>query len=111
TPMVFVMWEERYQAFIHKYKEVTFLTMGEALQQKGGWDAIAGKPEWGLFKVGHTHPNQSNSGLMTLVMMAYDYHKKSKNLELKDILDTGFQNWMQEFERGVSGLSNSTGTM
>lgn len=111
TPMVFVMWEERYQAFIRKYKEVTFQTMGLALQEKGGWDAIAGKPEWGLFKVGHTHPNQSNSGLMTLVLMACDYHKKTRGIELKDITDAGFQNWLQDFERGVSGLSNSTGTM
>ncbi len=66
TPMVFVMWEERYQAFLKKYKEVSFETIGQALNESGGWEAIAQKPEWGLFKFGHTHPNQSNSGLITL---------------------------------------------
>ena len=30
---------------------------------------------------------------------------------MKDILDPGFQQWMTGFERGVSGLSNSTGNM
>jgi ABC-type glycerol-3-phosphate transport system substrate-binding protein len=111
TPMVFVFWEERYQAFLAKYGQVTFKTIGQALAETSGWQEIAGKPQWGLFKFGHTHPNQSNSGLMTLVLMAYDYQGKSRGLELKDILDPSFQSWINGVERGVSGLSNSTGTM
>lgn len=111
SPMVFVVWDERYQAFLPKYKTFSFATVSQALQERGGWDAIAQKPDWGLFKFGHTHPNESNSGLMAIVLAAYSYHKKAKNLELKDVVDVGFQNWLQSFERGVSGLSNSTGNM
>ncbi len=111
SPMVLVMWAERYEAFAKKYGEASFRTLGQALAETGGWQAIAGKPEWGLFKLGHTHPNESNSGLATLVLMAYDYHGKSRDLTLKDILDPGFQTWAQGFERGVSGLSNSTGNL
>jgi ABC-type Fe3+ transport system substrate-binding protein len=111
SPMVFVIWDERYQAFVQKYKAFSFATVSQALQEKGGWESIAQKPEWGLFKFGHTHPNESNSGLMTIVLTAYSYQKKTKGLELKDVVDVGFQNWLQGFERGVSGLSNSTGNM
>lgn len=111
TPMVFVMWAERHAAFQKKYGQVSFRTLGEALAEPSGWQTIAGKPEWGLFKLGHTHPNQSNSGLMTLALMAYDYHQKSRDLTLQDILDPGFVTWLRDFERGVSGLSNSTGNM
>ena len=111
TPMVFVFWSERYDAFIGKYKEVSFDTIGQALQEKGGWNAIAGKPEWGLFKFGHTHPNKSNSGLSTLTLMAYEYQKKDRDLTLKDILDPGFQSWMDKIESAVGGLSDSTGNM
>ncbi|PWT94433.1 MAG: hypothetical protein C5B54_00015 [Acidobacteria bacterium] len=111
SPMVFVFWEERYQAFAAKYKEVSFDTISSALQEKGGWESIAQKPEWGLFKFGHTHPNQSNSGLVTLLLMAYGYHHKTAGLTLKDILDVNFQDWMQSLERGVSSLPNSTGNM
>jgi hypothetical protein len=111
SPMVFVMWDERYQAFIQKYKTLSFATIGQALQEKGGWETIAQKPEWGLFKFGHTHPNESNSGLMTIVLAAYSYQKKTKDLDVKDVVDVGFENWLQSFERGVSGLSNSTGNM
>jgi hypothetical protein len=111
TPMVFVMWAERYAAFRAKLGPAGFDTVSRALADKTGWAGIAGKPEWGLFKFGHTHPNESNSGLMTLVIMAYDFHKKSRGLELAHVLDAGFQTWMTDFERAVSGLSNSTGTM
>ncbi len=111
SPMVFVFWKERYDAFNAKFGEVSFKTISDAIQDPGGWNSIANKPEWGLFKFGHTHPNESNSGLMTLVLMAYNYSDKTRNLELKDILNPGFQSWMTGIERGVSGLSNSTGNM
>ena len=111
TPMVFVVWDERYQAFIQKYRAMSLATVHQALEAKGGWDEIAHRPEWGLFKFGHTHPNQSNSGLMTIVLAAYSYHHKTRDLTLKDVLDAGFQQWLGELERGVSGMSNSTGNM
>jgi hypothetical protein len=111
TPMVFVMWEERYQAMIQKYKSLNFTTISQALQEKGGWNSIAQKPEWGLFKLGHTHPTKSNSGLMTLVLMAYDFNNKTRDLSLKDLLNVKFQDWMSAMERGVTGLADSTGTM
>jgi hypothetical protein len=111
TPMVFVMWNERYLAFVQKYKSVNFTTVSQALKEKGGWEAISNKPEWGLFKLGHTNPNKSNSGLMTLVLMAYDFGAKTRGLTLKDILNVEFQNWMLSLERGVNGLSDSTGTL
>lgn len=111
SPMVFVLWAQRHQAFVAKYGEVSFKTLAQALAEPAGWQEIAGKPEWGLFKLGHTHPNESNSGLMTLAMMAYDYYGKTHGLALQDILDPGFQTWAQSFERGVSGLPNSTGNL
>jgi hypothetical protein len=111
SPMVFVMWAERHDAFVKKFGEVSFKTLSQALADSTGWQGIAGKPEWGLFKLGHTHPNESNSGLATLVLMAYDYSGKTRDLTLADILDPGFQSWAQGIERGVSGLAHSTGTM
>jgi ABC-type Fe3+ transport system substrate-binding protein len=111
SPMVFVWWDERYQAFVKKYRTSTFATVEQALNERGGWNAIAGKPEWGLFKFGHTNPNQSNSGLMTIVLSAYSFQKKSKSLTLNDVVDVKFQDWLSSLERGVSGMSNSTGNM
>jgi ABC-type Fe3+ transport system substrate-binding protein len=111
TPMVFVMWEERYQAFVTKYQELSFKTIAQALAEPGGWKAIANKPEWGFFKFGHTNPNQSNSGLMALVLLGYDYFEKSRGLTMGDITTPAFQDWSRKLQGAVSGLSNSTGNM
>lgn len=111
TPMVFVVWEERYQPFIAKYGKLDLRAIHDALQEKTGWDAIAHKPDWGLFKFGHTHPNQSNSGLMSIVLAAYTYQHKTKDLTVADVVNAGFQQWLTELERATSGLSNSTGNM
>lgn len=111
TPMVFVSWKERMGSFKQKYSNLTFTTLSQALKEKGGWAAIAQKPEWGFVKFGHTHPNQSNSGLMALILMAYDHLDKDRNLTLADILNTGFQSWMIDLESSVVEFPNSTGNM
>ncbi|HSJ04557.1 MAG: extracellular solute-binding protein [Verrucomicrobium sp.] len=111
TPMIFVFWKERYDAFLSKYREVSFDTIGTALQEPAGWSGIASKPEWGFFKYGHSDPSQSNSGLLGLVLYAQHYHKKNASLAMADVMDAGFNQWLRGFARNVAGMSNSTGTM
>jgi Ca-activated chloride channel family protein len=113
TPMVFVLWDERYQALARnkRYTPISFGTIRAALQEKEGWQAIAMQPDWGLFKFSHTYPNQSNSGLMALVLLAYDHFNKSQGLVLRDILDKDFQADMEALEKGMSHMSHSTGDM
>jgi hypothetical protein len=111
TPMVFVMWRERYEAFRTPQRELDFAALGDALHAEGGWSSLGGKPEWGLLKFGHTHPNESNSGLTTLVIMAYELHNKTSGLTVADVADKDFQAWLTKIESGVSGLSNSTGNL
>jgi serine/threonine-protein kinase len=115
TPMVFVTWESRHAPFLKKYGKVNFQTVGQAMREPQGWEAIAGQPGWGGFKFGHTHPNRSNSGLLTLVLMAYEFSKKERNLSVGDIAQPGFLQWLQTFEQGVArpggSLTHSTGTL
>ncbi len=85
TPMVFVTWESRHKAFLKKISSFTFHTLAAAMQEQGGWKSIADQPDWGRFKFGHTDPNQSNSGLMALLLMAYEFFKKEHNLSRRDV--------------------------
>ena len=85
--------------------------IGYAMSARTGWGAIDGKPEWGHFKFGHTHPNQSNSGIMALILLACEYYQKPSGLTVNDVMSKEFQDFMIDFERGVIGLSNSTGNM
>jgi Ca-activated chloride channel homolog len=80
TPMVLVMWEDRREAFIKKYAKLCFQTVYEAMEEQGGWETIAQQARWGRFNFGHAHPGRSNSGLLTLVLMAYEYSRKERNL-------------------------------
>jgi Ca-activated chloride channel family protein len=115
TPLVFVMWESRHDAFVKKYSSIGFRTVADAMQEPGGWGTIAGHPEWGRFKFGHTDPEHSNSGLLTLVLMAYGFLDKEYNLSHDEIARPAFQDWLRRFERGVvrpgGSLTHSTGNL
>jgi eukaryotic-like serine/threonine-protein kinase len=115
TPLVFVMWESRHDAFMKKYAGIRFRTVAEAMQEPGGWKTIAGHADWGRFKFGHTHPEHSNSGLLTMVLMAYEFAGKDYNLSHDDIARPAFQDWLRRFELGVvrpgGALTNSTGNL
>jgi len=112
TPMALVWWQERHQAFAAKYGATDLKAIAAGLQETGGWAAIAKKPEWGLFKFGHTDPASSNSGLIALVTMAYVFHNKAQGLSMANVLDAGFQGWLGGLAAGASGTRNeSTGTM
>ena len=111
TPMVFVMWKDRFDEFEKRHGSLNFETIRQAMNEPGGWDTIAGKPEWGFFKFGHTNPNQSNSGMLALTLMAHHYHDKTTPLELQDIVNAEFQTWLKGIEGNVTGLINSTGNM
>jgi hypothetical protein len=113
--MVFVMWKPRHEAFVRKYGAVTFRSISEAAREPGGWGAIGGRPEWGLFKFGHAHPNKSNSGLLTLVLMAYEFSGKQRGLTPSDVTGAAFQDWFRQFEQAMTrhggSLTHSTGTL
>lgn len=114
TPMVILMWKERYKKFIAKYNYVDFFTLAQALSEPTGWAAIANKPEWGVFGLGHTTPTSSNSGLFTLVLMAYNYYynplklsqiKKEKielePIRLEQVQDESFLTWLKAAQENI----------
>ena len=111
TPMVFVMWEERYQAFLQHYGAVDFDTIHRALHEPGGWQTIGKQPDWGLFKFGHTNPADSNSGILALLLAGHSYFKKTEDLSVGQVTDIKFQAWLSQLESAASSDSNSTGNL
>ena len=111
SPMVYVWWKERYQAFLAKYGAGDAKNLAIALTEPTGWAGIANKPDWGLMKFSHTRPDQSNSGLMALALLASEFHGKTRALAQADVLDAGFQKWLAGIESAVTGMEGSTGDM
>src|ERR1700730_16922333 len=85
SPLVIISWADRAKAFADFYKSkggITLANLADALDPngttKGKWANVGGNPQWGLINFAHTDPTQSNSGLMTLVMIANNFYQASK---------------------------------
>lgn len=110
TPLVVVAWEERAQVLALSDSSRLWNNLHDVLADSQGWDAF-GKPEWGLAKFGQTDPTQSNSGIQTLALLAYNYHNKTAGLTRQDMLDQGFRRWLDEIEQAVSDFPPGTSTL
>lgn len=111
TPLVFVAWEDRGNVLTEKdSKPLTWKRLHTVLSSPEGWKTIGGASDWGLIRLGHTNPTQSNSGMQALLLMAYEHHGKSQGLEIADVLDKDFQAFVKGIEDGVPKFGKSTGT-
>lgn len=111
SPMVFISWKDRGDAFLAKYQTMTFETIASGLSEPTGWAGIANKPDWGFFKFGCPDPGTSNGGLVTLALMAHTFLGHSKALTNTDVVDAKFQAWFGRIAGSMSGLAGSSGTM
>jgi ABC-type Fe3+ transport system substrate-binding protein len=112
TPLVMITWEDRARALSAAGKgDPTDWRVVHALAtDPRGWLGLSAPAEWGFVKPGHTAPSASNSGLQTLILMAYGFHKKRAGLVPADILNPEFQQWMREIESAVGKFGTSSGT-
>lgn len=109
SPLVIMTWNDRADAFNTFYKDkggITFANLYDALDPtgkvNGKWSNLGGKSTWGLLKLGHTNPQDSNSGVMMLVAMANNYYQRTGVVSVGDITDDKFQNWLKIIETGVT---------
>lgn len=108
TPLVLVAWQQRAAALGNSGQSV-WQNLHAAIVAPEGWGA-QGRPEWGFVKWGHTTPRESNSGFQTLLLMAYDYHRKANGLSTADLQSPEFLSWLGEMERSAS-VSGSSGAL
>jgi Ca-activated chloride channel homolog len=69
-PVGFAMWRPMAEALGWPDEPITWETIVERAADPDGW-ADFGRPEWGRFRFGHTHPAYSNTGLLTLTSFVY----------------------------------------
>ena len=110
SPLVFAVWKERADILLSKYQSIDWPSIHTALTLKNGWSDIGGQSAWGLVKFGQTQPDKSNSGLLTITLMAYAFFKQQRNLQVQQIDDPGFLNYFQDFEGAVNAFGRSSGT-
>ncbi len=106
SPVVIISWAERAKAFADFYKDkggITLANLEDALDPQGKvggkWAGLNANANWGYIKFGHTDPTQSNSGLMTLVLVANNFYNRATPMTVADITDGKFVNWLTVFEK------------
>ena len=106
SPVVIATWKPMAEALGWPAKSVGWADIAALATSKEGW-ARYGKPQWGEFKLGHTHPAFSNSGAMALVAATYAGAGKSRDLSAADVARaSGF---VKKVQSSIVHYGRSTG--
>lgn len=108
SPVVIAMWKPMAEALGWPEKPPGWKEVHELALTQGGWTA-RGFPQWGAFRFGHTHPDYSNSGLISILAEAYAATGKQRGLDLADLQKLETAAYIEEIERAVVHYGESTG--
>jgi Ca-activated chloride channel family protein len=84
TPLVVAMWRPEAEALGWPRKQIGFEQILELATSKQGWAAY-GLPTFGAFKLGHTNPDYSTSGLAFVAAEYYTATGKTEGLTTNDV--------------------------
>jgi Ca-activated chloride channel family protein len=108
SPVVIAMWKPMAEALGYGKKPVGWGDILALAQDPRGWAAF-GHPEWGPFRFGHTSPESSNSGLISIFAEAYAATGKKGGLTVADVNAPSTAQFVAGIERSVVHYGSSTG--
>jgi len=108
SPVVIAMWKPMAQALGWGSKPIGWHEILDLARSGKGWSSY-GHPEWGAFTFGHTHPEYSNSGLLTLLAEVYAARGKTAGLTLSDVHNAQTGQFLGAIEESVVHYGSSTG--
>jgi Ca-activated chloride channel homolog len=108
SPVVIAMWKPMAEAIGWGKKPVGWSDVLTLARNPKGWAAY-NYPQWGKFKFGHTHPEFSNSGLISLFAEAYAASGKTAGLTLTDLEKPQTKQLVAGVEQSVVHYGSSTG--
>ena len=108
SPVVIAMWKPMAEAIGWGQKPIGWSDILALSRNDKGWQAF-GYPQWGKFKFGHTHPEYSNSGLISLFAEAYAASGKTANLTMADLAKPQVKQFLGGVEQSVVHYGSSTG--
>ena len=105
TPVVIAMWEPMARALGHPKRKLGFADILKLARSNQGWGAY-GRPELGQFKLVHTNPDFSTSGLSAVVAEYYSATGKKEGLRTSDIARARAQ--VKDIERSIVHYGDTT---
>ena len=107
SPVVIGLWKPMAEALGWPDKALGWADLLNVSRKKQGWSAF-GHPEWGAFKLAHTHPGLSNSGLLAVLAEVYAGAGKTRGLETADLADPKVGAFLSEVEASLVHYGKST---
>jgi Ca-activated chloride channel family protein len=107
SPIVIAMWKPMAEALGWPGKDLGWRDIIKVSKDPAGWGGL-GHPEWGAFKLGHTHPEFSNSGLLAVLAEAYAGAKKTRGLTREDLASAPVRAYMTDIEQAIVHYGQST---
>jgi Ca-activated chloride channel family protein len=101
------MWEPMARALGYPRKSLGFSDVLELATSNQGW-ARYGKPQYGKFKLVHTNPDFSTSGLSAVVAEYYAATGKKEGLTERDISGAGARKQVRDIERSIVHYGDTT---
>jgi Ca-activated chloride channel homolog len=108
SPVVIAMWKPMAVALGWGKKQIGWSEILALARSQKGWEAY-GYPQWGRFKFGHTHPQFSNSGLISLFAEIYAASGKTAGLTVADVNRPRTADFLSGIEKSVVHYGSSTG--
>jgi Ca-activated chloride channel family protein len=84
APIGFAMWRPMAEALGWPDTPISWDDIAALSADPKGWES-KGHPEWGQFKFGHTHPDYSNVGLLSMTALAYSSLGKTEGLTADEV--------------------------
>ncbi|EXJ16160.1 hypothetical protein D779_0465 [Imhoffiella purpurea] len=113
SPMVFVTWAPVQEAIDRRIqKSMSFDTIAEIFSRELAGEAI--DPNGRNFQFGFTRPQDSNSGAVALVAMAYEFFAKDRGryrIRLEDLKNPDFQAYLAFIKYMSDQTKDSTGKL
>lgn len=106
SPIVIAMWKPMAEALGWPAKPIGWADILKVGADPKGWSAY-GRPEWGELKLGHTHPEYSNSGLLSALAIAYAGAQTTRGLTAADL--PKIEKYMTQVEDSIVHYGKSTG--
>ncbi len=107
SPLVIAMWEDQARAMGYPERKIGWAEVISATLDEQGWGAY-GHPEWGHFKLGHTNPYFSNSGLLSVAAEGYAAAGKVRDLLPEDLERPEVRRFVQSVESAIIHYGEST---
>jgi Ca-activated chloride channel homolog len=107
SPIVIAIWKPMAEALGWPGKELGWSDILRVSRDKRGWGGLD-HPEWGAFKLGHTHPDYSNSGLLAVLAEAYAATGKTRGLAAADLDAPATGKTIGEIENAIVHYGKST---